>query len=55
MSCCKNFLADETAATAVEYAVMLAMILMTLIATISTFGGEISSLFGRTKSELESH
>jgi pilus assembly protein Flp/PilA len=40
-----RFLRDDAAATAVEYAVMLAMILLLAFAAISGFGGKTSALW----------
>lgn len=51
----KDFIYHDEAATAVEYAVMLALILMSIIATVQSFGGTASSLFGNASSEIESH
>jgi len=45
MKCLGRFLIDETAATAVEYAVMLAMILMTVIGAVLSVGSETNVLF----------
>lgn len=55
MNACKFFLWDETATTAVEYAVMLAMILMAIIAAIGTFGDATAGLFGKTRTQLEAY
>jgi pilus assembly protein Flp/PilA len=45
MSSFARFLNDEEAATAVEYSVMLAMIVLVAIAAISGFGGKTSGLW----------
>lgn len=55
MNVCKFFLWDETATTAVEYAVMLAMILIMVIAAIGTFGDATAGMFGKTRTELEAY
>ena len=47
------FLRDERAATAVEYAVMLAAILLTAIAAISQVGGNAGGMWGGIKSNLD--
>lgn len=44
---------DEEAATAVEYAVMLALIIIACIAAISTFGQQQNTMWGNIKGELE--
>ncbi len=51
----QTFLKNEEAATAVEYAVMLALILISVVATIQSLGGTVSNLFGNANSEIESH
>lgn len=51
----QSFFKNEEAATAVEYAVMLALILMSVIATIQSFGGAASSMFGNANTEIENH
>lgn len=49
----KKFLSEETAATSVEYAVMLAMILMACIVAIGTVGMETSGLWSDNESGLQ--
>ncbi|NUQ64868.1 MAG: Flp family type IVb pilin [Pirellulales bacterium] len=46
---------DEEAATAVEYAVMLAMILLCIISAIGMVGGETFALWGTINGDLEAH
>jgi len=41
----RNFLADESGPTAVEYAVMLALILVVCIAAITALGSNASSTY----------
>lgn len=48
-----RFLTEEDAATAVEYAVMLAMILLSAFATISVFGSESGGLWGGIDTDLQ--
>jgi Flp pilus assembly pilin Flp len=43
---------DEEATTAVEYAVMLAMILLACLGTVALFGGQTGSLWGSTDTKL---
>ena len=50
-----QFLWAEEAATAVEYAVMLAMILLAVVGAIGTFGGEAGGLWGGIESDLDAH
>ncbi len=45
---------DEDGATAVEYAVLLALILMGVIGAIGTFGGQTGGLWGGIDSDLGS-
>lgn len=40
-----HFLTDETAATAVEYGIMIAAIAATIIGTVTILGGEIKTAF----------
>jgi pilus assembly protein Flp/PilA len=49
----RNFARDETAATAVEYAVLLALILVAVIGAITTFGTETGGLWGGIDTRLE--
>ena len=50
-----KILCDEEAATAVEYAVMLAMILLSVISAIGVLGGETGTLWGNIQTDLEAH
>ena len=45
VSCVKNFLAKEDGPTAVEYAVMLALIIVVCIAAISSLGSNANATF----------
>ncbi len=51
----KRFLRDEDGPTSVEYAVMLAAILMACIAGIAAVGNQTNSMFENAKTELENH
>jgi pilus assembly protein Flp/PilA len=53
MSCIRRFLNDSQAATAVEYAVMLAMILMAVIGAVAAVGQSTSGSFNSTNSKLQ--
>ena len=55
MNAVRRFFRHDEAATAVEYAVMLAFILMSCIAAISTVGAQSGGMWGNSKSELEAH
>jgi pilus assembly protein Flp/PilA len=48
----QTFFRDDEAATAVEYAVMLAMIIVTCLAAISSFGGAQNGMWGGINSKL---
>lgn len=50
----RRFLADESGPTAVEYAVMLALILMSVIIGVSTFGSQAVMLFGNSNTKMSS-
>lgn len=52
LSSLKSFLVDESGPTAVEYAVMLALIVVVCIAVISALGGNASKTFSRTNSAI---
>ena len=47
-----KFLKEKEAATAVEYAVMLAMILLTALAAITAFGGKTSGLWNTIRAAV---
>lgn len=47
------FLRNEEGATAVEYAVLLALILVVLIASITSFGSSTGGMWGNIHSELD--
>ena len=49
-----RFLSEDTAATAVEYAVMLAMIIMACIGAIATVGQQTASMWADNSSGLQS-
>ena len=48
----RSFLAEEDGPTAVEYAVMLSLVLMACFAAITTFGAKTNSLFQNAASSL---
>jgi len=48
-----KFLRDEEAATAVEYSVMLAMILLVIIGVIGTVGAQSGGMWGGIEDELQ--
>jgi len=52
MNLWKKFLASEDGPTAVEYAVMLALIVVVCIGTITAVGTKVNSSFDSTKSAL---
>ena len=52
MRCISRFLFEEDAATAVEYAVMLAMVLMVVIGSISALGAEAGNWWGGIERDL---
>ena len=54
MNWLKSLLREEQAATAVEYAVMLALILMAIIASIASVGQGTGGMLSNTKSQLDS-
>jgi len=50
----KKFLAEEDGPTAVEYAVLLMLILMTVIATVQVIGGALDESFQESSDQLVS-
>ncbi len=50
-----NFLREEQAATAVEYAIMLGMILMAVIVSIEAVGQNTNAMCGDIRTEMEDH
>jgi pilus assembly protein Flp/PilA len=52
MRCLLRFLRDEEAATAVEYAVLLALILMSVIGAIGTVGAQSGGMWGNIDAKL---
>lgn len=51
---CLNFLRDQDGATAVEYAVLLALILLAIITSVQAVGSQSGGMWGSTKSSLDS-
>ena len=49
----RRFLCDDDAATAVEYAVMLALIIAVCITAISATGGEVLSGWSNNQQQLD--
>ena len=49
----RGFLRGEEGATAVEYAVMLALILATIFGSVGAIGGTTGGLFQNAESELD--
>ena len=52
MNFVKNFLKDEEGATAVEYAVMLVLIIVVAIVVIETLGKKVNNAFDRVASSM---
>jgi pilus assembly protein Flp/PilA len=55
MKAIQAFFRDDQAATAVEYAVMLAMIIVTCVAAISSFGSASNGMWGGINNDLNAH
>lgn len=55
MNAIREFVASEEAATAVEYAVMLGLILVSCLATLKTLGDASSGMWGNNNAELQAH
>lgn len=50
----KRFLKNEDGATAIEYGLIAALIGVAIIAAVSAVGTDLSELFGRVSTELDS-
>ena len=50
-----EFLRDEQATTAVEYAVMLALIIMTAIVAVTSFGNANATMWGTANTEITNY
>lgn len=55
MDLLKKLHQDDSAVTAVEYAVMLAMIIIACLAAIGTFGGQVNTMFNNIDTEMDNH
>ncbi len=51
----RRFLKDDHATTAVEYAVMLALILLVCIVGVAAFGNSQDSYWGRINGQMNDH
>jgi pilus assembly protein Flp/PilA len=51
----RRFLAADDATTAVEYAVLLALILVAIIVGVTQAGGGVSAWWGDIRTDLESY
>jgi len=45
MKCVRNFLKNETGATAIEYALIASLIAITIVGALTSLGGRLSSEF----------
>jgi pilus assembly protein Flp/PilA len=52
MSVCKNFLRDDSAATAIEDGLIAAGISVAIIATVNTLGGQLKNTFTTVSTQL---
>ena len=55
MNSLRRFFRDEDGTTAVEYAVMLAMIILTAFGAIAAFGQSNSGGWNKVQTEMEAH
>lgn len=55
MRAIRRFLQDDSAATAVEYSVMVALIIITCLSAVSALGGQNGSLWGQTNTKVQTH
>jgi pilus assembly protein Flp/PilA len=54
MSCLKSFLHDEAGVSAIEYGLIAALIAVVIIATVTLVGGDLSAVFQKISTELQS-
>lgn len=52
MNTLRRFWTDDQGTTSVEYAVVLACLLMVIIGTVLSFGGQAGTLWGQTQQNL---
>lgn len=52
MKLCRRLIADERGTTSVEYAVMLACVLLMVISGVLVFGGQTGTLYGTSSQKL---
>ena len=52
MSTLKNFVKDESGATAIEYGLIAAGISVAIIATVNTLGGQLQNTFSNVSGQL---
>ena len=52
MSAFKNFLRDQSGATAIEYGLIAAGISVAIIATVNTLGGQLKNTFNTVSTQL---
>jgi pilus assembly protein Flp/PilA len=55
MNAFREFLTGDEAATAVEYAVMLGLILVSCLATLRALGDASNGMWGKNNNELQAH
>ncbi len=55
MQLIRGFLSEESGTTAVEYAVMLALILLVCIVGVAAFGNSQDSCWGRINGQMNDH
>ena len=55
MKAIREFLAGDEAATPVEYAVMLGLILVSCLATLRVLGDASNGMWGKNNTQLQAH
>lgn len=53
-ACIKNFLVEESGPTAVEYAMMLALVLVTLVTAINSLGSSTNGIWSNDVNKINS-
>ncbi len=53
MQLIESFLHDDTAATAIEYALIASLIAVAIVAALTTLGGQLTNTFGEVSNNLK--
>jgi pilus assembly protein Flp/PilA len=51
----RDFIRDETGASAIEYALLIALVALGISTALTTFSGKVTALYNRTGTRLDSY